>query len=123
MISDVSKEDTQKKRSEMTQSTAPESTPAAGKSLPARLIGIVFSPKEAYADVAARPRWLGALLVVFVLVGGPTFAFMSTEVGRNALLDQQVKTMESFGIKMKGATRLFFKEHLPVDLVHNDVCS
>ena len=34
------------------------------------------------------------------LTGGSTFAFLSTEVGKNAMLDQQRQTMESFGVKL-----------------------
>ena len=29
--------------------------PRAGKSLPARFAGVIFSPRATYADVAARP--------------------------------------------------------------------
>jgi hypothetical protein len=40
------------------------------------------------------------MLVVLVLTGGSTFAFLSTEIGKNAMLDQQRQTMESFGVKL-----------------------
>jgi hypothetical protein len=73
---------------------------AAPASLPARIIGVLTAPRATYADVAARPRWLG-MLAFIVLVGAlGTFAFLSTEVGKAAMLDQQVKGMESFGIKV-----------------------
>jgi hypothetical protein len=36
----------------------------AGAWLASRLIGVVFSPRDAYAAVAAQPRWFGALAVV-----------------------------------------------------------
>ncbi len=66
-------------------------------------MGVLMSPRSAYADVVARPRILGALAVVSLLVIGGTFAFMSTEVGKQALLDQQVRQMESFGRTMTDA--------------------
>lgn len=72
---------------------------APSKSLLARAVGVVFSPREAYADVARAPRWLGAMLLVIVLIGAATFAFLSTEVGQNAMIDQQLTAMESFGVK------------------------
>jgi hypothetical protein len=71
---------------------------APSKSLLARAVGVIFSPRETYADVARAPRWLGAMLLVIVLIGATTFAFLSTEVGQNAMIDQQLTTMESFGM-------------------------
>lgn len=80
--------------------TASQPSPAASKNVVARLLGVLFSPRAAYADIAASPRWLGALLVVVLITGGSTFAFLSTDVGKNAMLDQQMRTMESFGVTM-----------------------
>jgi hypothetical protein len=84
----------------MPQSVAPAVSGTAAKGFPARILGVIFTPRAAYADVAARPTWLGAMLVVLVLTGGSTFAFLSTEIGKNAMLDQQRQTMESFGVKL-----------------------
>ncbi len=45
-----------------------------GLSLPARVWGILTSPRETFADVVARPRWFGmmlvAILVTVVCTGG-----------------------------------------------------
>jgi hypothetical protein len=76
-------------------SPAPE-TPAPG--LASRLIGVIFSPRAAYAAVAARARALGALSVVVVVRAAGQFAFLSTEFGKQLALDQQVRSMESFGL-------------------------
>src|SRR5689334_6249646 len=88
-----------RREAEMTQSTSLP-PPAVSKNVVARLFGVLFSPRATYADVAASPRWLGALLIVVVITGGSTFAFLSTEVGKTAMLDQQMRTMESFGVKV-----------------------
>ena len=69
----------------------------------ARVPGVIFSPRATYAGVAARPRALGALAVVLALSIAGTFAFLSTEVGQRAMLDQQIRAMESFGVKMNDA--------------------
>jgi hypothetical protein len=90
----------------VTQTIAPEpSAPAASKglSLPARILGVLTSPRATYADVAARPRWVGVLLFVILVSGAATFAFLSTEVGKQALLEQQVRFMEGFGVKLNDA--------------------
>jgi hypothetical protein len=73
---------------------------AQGKSLPARFAGILFAPRATYAAVAARPRWLGIFLTVYIITASAATALMSTEVGRNALLDRQIAQQESFGRKM-----------------------
>jgi hypothetical protein len=84
---------------------APTATASAptGMSLPARLFGILMSPRAAYADVVARPRLLGALAVVILISSTAVYTFMSTEVGKQAGLDMQVRQMESFGRTMTDA--------------------
>jgi hypothetical protein len=74
--------------------TAPGLEP---KSLLGRIMGVIFSPRASYADIAARPRPAVAALIALVLLGAPTFIFMSTDVGKDALLDQQARMTESFG--------------------------
>jgi hypothetical protein len=74
---------------------APPAPPSKG--LAARIAGIVFAPRETYADVVAHPRALGALVFVILVVGVTAFAFLSTEVGQNAMIDQQIRVIESFG--------------------------
>jgi hypothetical protein len=76
----------------------PGTAAAPGPGLAARLLGVIFSPHETFAAVGARPRALGALAVTAAVMIGCQMAFMSTDVGRNAVLDQQVRTMESFGM-------------------------
>lgn len=73
---------------------------APAQSLPARMIGVIFSPRATYAGVAARPHWFGVLALVVAIGAAAVFTFLSTEVGQNASLDQQVRMMESFGAKV-----------------------
>jgi hypothetical protein len=86
----------------MAQTPITEPAPG-GKSLPARLFGVLVSPRAAYADVVARPRWLGALAVVVLISAAAVYTFMSTEVGQQAALDMQMRQMESFGRTMTDA--------------------
>ena len=69
----------------------------AQKSLAARLIGVIFSPRDTFRSVVAHPAWLGALLVVVLTVAAANFALLSTDVGQQALLDQQIRSSEAWG--------------------------
>jgi hypothetical protein len=81
----------------MTQTTTATSPATGSKNLAARIVGVLLAPRATYADVAARPRVLGALVFVLAVIVAATFAFLSTEVGQQASLDNQVRQMESFG--------------------------
>ena len=78
-----------------TLSSQPASPPARG--LAARVIGVLTSPRTTYADVAAHPRWFGALVVVLFTTIASSSLLLSTEVGQRAIIDQQLQTLEGFG--------------------------
>jgi len=69
----------------------------ASKSLGARALGVIFSPRETYADVAAHPRVLGMMLLVLLISISAAAALLVTEVGQDALFDSQIQTAESWG--------------------------
>jgi hypothetical protein len=75
-------------------------TSAPKLSLLARVVGVITSPGATFKSVIAHPAWLGVLLLTTVL--GATFAAlpMTTEGGQQAAIDTNVKTMESFGVKV-----------------------
>jgi hypothetical protein len=76
--------------SEMTAaSTAPTAPP--GKNLVARFVGVIFAPKETFVAVAARPKWLGMLLVTTLLTAVVVGGFFATPVGQQAYIDQAAK--------------------------------
>jgi hypothetical protein len=66
----------------------------------ARAVGIIFAPRPTFEHVAADPKWLGALLLIVVLMGAISFAFMSTEIGREAVLAKQLDSLEAFGMEI-----------------------
>jgi len=82
--------------------TAPATSPApaSSKGLISRIFGVFFSPRATFADVAARPKVLGALVIGLIVVTAAMFALFSTEVGQQAWIDQQIKGSESFGRTM-----------------------
>ena len=81
----------------MAHTMTAEATGTRSMSLPARMVGVILSPRATYAAVAARPRVLGALAVVLTVIVAATFLFLSTEVGQQASLDDNVRRMEAFG--------------------------
>jgi hypothetical protein len=89
----------QKEGPKVTHTIAADTTTAAtgSKGLLGRLVGVVFSPRATYADVAARPRWFATFLAVYLITTAVASGFMSTEVGRNAVVDQQISQSEAYG--------------------------
>lgn len=101
----------------MTDQTATSAAPAtagAADSLPARLIGVLFSPQATFQRIAARPRWIGALAVVTLVTCALTFAMLSTERGQSAMLDQQVRQTEAFGQTVTEEQYSRMEQMLPV---------
>lgn len=79
--------------------TAPESTATpAPKSLVSRFVGVIVAPQETFRSIVAHPRAFGMLALITIFMVVVTFAFLSTQVGREALLDQQISQMEAFGV-------------------------
>jgi hypothetical protein len=66
-------------------------------SLPARLAGVIFSPKQTFIAIVARPRWFGALAVSVLVISAGTAGLMTTEVGKEIAIDQNVAALETFG--------------------------
>jgi uncharacterized membrane protein YGL010W len=95
------RDERREKESEMNEVTTAEG-PAQGNGpgLLARLVGVLLSPRETYAAVAARPRWFGALAVALLVTVAAQTWFVSTDVGKGLVMDQQVRAMESFGIQV-----------------------
>jgi hypothetical protein len=84
----------------MTDSPAVQPNPVKPLGLAARFLGILTSPRETFADVVAKPRWLGMALVVILITIVCQMGFQATAVGKQAALDEAVRRTESFGFKV-----------------------
>jgi Yip1-like protein len=73
---------------------------AAPKGLGGRMAGVILSPGETYRSIVAHPRIFGVLAITTILMAAATFIFLSTEVGQNAAIDQQIRVMESLRINL-----------------------
>lgn len=80
--------------------TVAQDTPVAELGLLARIFGVLVSPRATYAAVAAKPRSLGVLLIVLLVSGVAQGLFLSSEIGQQTALDQQVRSIEAFGINI-----------------------
>lgn len=81
--------------------SASEGAPSTGSpGLLLRVFGVLMSPRETYAAVAAKPRAFGVIVVVLAVVVLAQGIFLSTEVGQQAALDQNIRAMEAFGINI-----------------------
>ena len=81
----------------------PVEAPAAQQGLLSRAVGVITSPRRTYAGIVARPRIFGALVLIIALTAGANLVFYNTRVGQDALLDQQIRTIESFGRQVDDA--------------------
>lgn len=78
--------------------TVTHDTPVVDQGLVARIVGVLLSPRATYAAVAAKPRSFGVLAVVLAIIGVAQGVFLSSEVGQQLVLDQQIRAMEAFGM-------------------------
>jgi hypothetical protein len=91
----------------MAEVATPTMPPAKGahRGLAARALGVIVSPAETYADIALQPRALAALVLVFVVTSLAVGVFLTTEIGRNASLDQGLSMVETFAARLPDAQR------------------
>jgi hypothetical protein len=73
---------------------APTSQPPSGSNVFVRFWGILVSPRAAFTDVTARPRWFGMMALVIIVSCVLTGGFLSTKIGQQAYLDQAVRSAE-----------------------------
>lgn len=78
-------------------SASPALLPRYAESLPARILGVIHSPRATLARVAAAPRWMAVLALTFIVSLVTSTALLETDVGRLALIDQWERTAVAFG--------------------------
>jgi hypothetical protein len=81
----------------MTTTTVSQAGAARALSLPERLAGVIFSPKPTFESVSTHPVWIDVLAIGIVLTAVAWFAFLSTDTGRQAFIDQQFQQQEAWG--------------------------
>jgi hypothetical protein len=66
-------------------------------SLAARLYGIIRRPRATFAAIVEAPSWVTVLLLTTTVTFGCLAAFLNTDIGRQALVDQWERTATAFG--------------------------
>jgi hypothetical protein len=84
----------------MANTTVQTGAVPAPKGLVARFIGVITEPRVTFESVAAHPKWLGMLALTTAIILACTVLPMTTEGGKEAMLETQVRQMESFGIQV-----------------------
>jgi hypothetical protein len=84
----------------MANTTVQMGASPAPKGLIARFIGIITAPRATFDSVVAHPKWFGMLVLTTLITTFFTTLPMTTEAGRDALLETQVRQMESFGMQV-----------------------
>lgn len=82
----------------MSTTTVAAGPAPAPMNLLARFIGIITAPRATFESVVAHPKVLGMLLLTATITALGAALPMTTDAGKQAAIDQQVKTMESFGM-------------------------
>jgi hypothetical protein len=86
--------------------TVAPDTPVADQGLFARIVGVLLSPKETFAGIAARPRWLGVMAITLLITAACQYVILSSPDMQEAMIaqatrnpnmsDQQVEATERF---------------------------
>ena len=84
----------------MSNTTVQSGSSPAAQSVVARFFGIITSPRATFESVVATPKWLGMLVLTTVIIAAGSALPLTTEGGRDALLEQQVRAMEGFGMQV-----------------------
>lgn len=71
----------------------------------ARLFGVLVSPRQTFELIVARPRWFGAVAITAVVTAICVGAFLMTDIGQQAWLDQQIEASREFGGQMSDEQR------------------
>jgi Yip1 domain len=62
-----------------------------------RVAGSVVSPRATLAELVQRPVWADTWLLVLVVFAAGAIWLLSTDVGQQALVDERVRVIETFG--------------------------
>lgn len=77
--------------------SASEGVPQKTPGLAGRVAGVLLSPRETFAAIAARPRWLGVLVLTLIVTSISYYFILGSPGMQDAIIDQQIRAIESRG--------------------------
>ena len=66
-------------------------------SLAARIYGVIRRPRATFAEIVREPSWASVLVLTTAVIFISAAAFLNTDIGRQALVDQWERTATAFG--------------------------
>jgi hypothetical protein len=79
-----------------------------------RIAGVLVHPRSTMAALLAAPSWLTAWAVVLLVWLVPAGWLLSTDVGRQALVDERVRQVEAFGGRIDDAAYAALQQSPPL---------
>jgi hypothetical protein len=74
---------------------------------------MVIRPRTTLAELTARPAWAGPWLLILIIWAVCGAWLLSTEVGQQALVDERVRVIETFGGEVEDEEYEALQLHLP----------
>ena len=71
--------------------TVAQETPVADQGLLGRMLGVLLSPKETFARIAARPRWLGVMAITLAVTAACQYLILSSPDMQEAMIAQATR--------------------------------
>jgi hypothetical protein len=65
--------------------------PASQPGLLARMVGVLMSPKETFAAIAARPHWLGVMAITLAITATCQYVILSSPEMQDAMIAQATR--------------------------------
>ncbi len=78
-----------------------------------RLIGVLWHPRRTMAEVVLHPKFLTAWVIVLAILAICAVALLPTGVGRQAVVDEQVRVVEALGGRVDDAAYAAFQANPP----------
>jgi hypothetical protein len=78
-----------------------------------RIAGVVTRPRSTLQALVRAPSWLSTWTVILIVWGICGAALLSTDVGRQALVDERVRVVESLGGTISDADYAMFQARPP----------
>ena len=79
-----------------------------------RVVGVLLHPRQTMAAVVHDPSFITAWIVVLLIVAACGVSILSTAVGRQALVDERVRTTEMVGGRVDDAAYAEWLAHPPI---------